>query len=259
MDQKKSAVKYEILLVEDNLVNQEVALAMLLSRGCNVNVANNGAEAITMLGERCYDIVLMDIQMPVMNGYEAAVKIREMEKVTGKHVYIIGVTANIAKDSREKCIQAGMDDFINKPLYIKNLMTVIEKVNEIKVQSAESKNSPPAGNKPSVDLEQLLDKLGNNHKQIARCLSIFEEDTPKLLESLKAGIKTKNPREAKNATHGLRGMLLTMEMHKAAQIAAVTENLALGKNFAEADAHVAILEKEIDRAVALIRSIVSGA
>jgi CheY-like chemotaxis protein len=120
--------KLNILLVEDNLVNQEVALAMLKKRGHTVTIANNGQEALEILDKNLFDIILMDVQMPVMNGYEATHKIRQKEKVTGNHLIIIGLTASNMKGDKEKCLEAGMDDFVSKPMRIKDLMHAIASV-----------------------------------------------------------------------------------------------------------------------------------
>jgi CheY-like chemotaxis protein len=101
---------------------------MLRKRGHTIAIANNGQEALEMLEAHRFDIVLMDVQMPVMNGYEATQKIRQKEKLTGNHMIIIGLTASNMKGDKEKCLQAGMDDFVSKPMRIKDLMQAIASV-----------------------------------------------------------------------------------------------------------------------------------
>src|SRR5581483_11783583 len=105
-----------ILLAEDNLVNQEVTSNMLIKNGHTVTIAKNGEEAIQAVKEKNFDLVLMDVQMPVKNGYEATQAIRQMETITGRHIHIIGLTANAMSGDREKCLHAGMDDYISKPV-----------------------------------------------------------------------------------------------------------------------------------------------
>jgi len=210
----------KILLVEDNLVNQEVASGMLVSRGYEVNIANNGAEAITSIMRETYDIILMDVQMPVMNGYEASLKIREMERDSESHIRIIGLTANAMSGDREKCLQAGMDDYITKPVHMKDLINAIEKIKYEKENHMPQAKQIITREKPPVDFACLIDKLGGNHEQILRCLEIFKADTPGLLESIRTSLKNKDGQGSKNSCHGLRGMLLTLEMHKAAATAA---------------------------------------
>ncbi|MDP2752392.1 MAG: ATP-binding protein [Rhodocyclaceae bacterium] len=108
-----------ILIVEDNIVNQKVAQRMLEKLGVqNISLAMDGAEALQLLSKRHFDLVLMDCQMPVMDGFEATRQIRQEEAATGKHLIIVAMTANVLARDREKCIAAGMDDFIAKPVAI---------------------------------------------------------------------------------------------------------------------------------------------
>ena len=117
-----------VLLAEDNKVNQDVARAMLASFGCDVHVAVNGREALDAMQAKQFDIVLMDCQMPVMDGYEATLAIRADES-TGSlgHIPIVAVTANVLPEDRDKCIAAGMDDFLSKPFTIEKLRHTIER------------------------------------------------------------------------------------------------------------------------------------
>jgi CheY-like chemotaxis protein len=117
--------KLEILLVEDGLVNQKVALGML--KGHNVELAENGQEAIERLEQRDFDMVLMDVQMPVMDGLEATLRIREKERETEQHIPIIAMTASAMKGDRERCLQAGMDGYIAKPINREDLSELVDR------------------------------------------------------------------------------------------------------------------------------------
>jgi PAS domain S-box-containing protein len=119
--------RYKILLAEDNPINQKVALHLLQKRGHTVTVAENGQEALEKFKTGDFDLILMDVQMPVMNGFEATQKIREMEKETGRHIPVVAMTAHAMKGDREKCLEAGMDDYVSKPLYPEELYKVIER------------------------------------------------------------------------------------------------------------------------------------
>ena len=116
-----------VLVAEDNIVNQKVALCMLERLGVRADVAGNGSEAVDMLGALPYDVVFMDCQMPVMNGYEAAAEIRRREGPGRRRVSIIAMTAEVIMGTREQCIQAGMDDFIPKPVKLEDLIEVLGK------------------------------------------------------------------------------------------------------------------------------------
>ena len=115
-----------ILLAEDNLVNQKIAMRVLQKRGHCVEVVNNGLEALDVLEERKFDLVLMDIQMPVMGGIEAVQLIREKERATGAHLPIIALTAHAMKEDRERCLKAGMDGYLSKPISAQELLSTME-------------------------------------------------------------------------------------------------------------------------------------
>ena len=114
-----------VLLVEDNRINQEVAKGMLNNLDVHVEVANNGDEALAALERGAYDIVLMDCQMPVMDGYQATHAIRQREAHTDYHQVIVALTANALPEDRERCLAAGMDDYLSKPFSIERLREVL--------------------------------------------------------------------------------------------------------------------------------------
>jgi two-component system sensor histidine kinase/response regulator len=117
----------DILLAEDNVVNQRVALHVLEKEGHRVVVANSGAEVLKALDQSDFDAVLMDVQMPEMGGFEATAKIRERERGSGLHVPIIAMTAHAMSGDRERCLEAGMDDYISKPIRATALIELLRK------------------------------------------------------------------------------------------------------------------------------------
>ena len=117
-----------VLLAEDNLVNQTVALCLLQKRGYEVEVAATGRDALEKLAREKFDLVLMDVQMPEMDGFEATAAIREIEKATGDHLPIIAMTARAMKGDRERCLAAGMDGYVAKPIQSQELFAQIEKL-----------------------------------------------------------------------------------------------------------------------------------
>jgi PAS domain S-box-containing protein len=119
--------KYKILLAEDNFINQKVAVHLLEKRGHQAVVVENGEQVLKKLAREEFDLVLMDIQMPVMNGFEVTQKIRDLEKESGKHLPIVAMTAHAMKGDRERCLAAGMDDYVSKPLYAEELHKAIER------------------------------------------------------------------------------------------------------------------------------------
>jgi CheY-like chemotaxis protein len=114
-----------ILLAEDNLVNQRLAVKLLEKQGHTVVVANNGREALERLEREKFDLVLMDLQMPLLGGLEAAALLRQKEKATGEHLRIIALTANAMDDDRERCLAAGMDGYLSKPIRVEELLAIL--------------------------------------------------------------------------------------------------------------------------------------
>ncbi|NND98033.1 MAG: PAS domain-containing protein [Pirellulaceae bacterium] len=146
--------KLKILLAEDNLVNQKLAVGLLSQFGHDVMIANNGEEAVDALGKDSYDVVLMDVQMPIMDGIEATRTIRKAEETTGQHVPIIAMTANAMKGDREQCLEAGMDDYVPKPIRRELLFEALAGL----LQNTQSPNDPP---QPKVPESTSLDS-GND-------------------------------------------------------------------------------------------------
>jgi CheY-like chemotaxis protein len=117
-----------VLLAEDNLVNQQLASRLLEKRGHTVVVANNGTEALGFLAHQTFDLLLIDVQMPEMDGFEATAEIRAQEKDTGRHLPIIAMTAHAMKGDEERCLAAGMDAYISKPIDSARLFALIDEV-----------------------------------------------------------------------------------------------------------------------------------
>jgi len=116
---------YHILLAEDNVFNQKVAVAMLKRLDLTVDVAANGQEVLDKLPNASYTLILMDCEMPIMNGYEATQKIRQDEKMTGEHIPIVAMTAHNSPEDRKQCLQLGMDDYISKPFKLEVLQKLL--------------------------------------------------------------------------------------------------------------------------------------
>ncbi len=126
--EKKKMSDANILLVEDNLTNQKIVIISLNDKVKSVDTALNGKEALDMFGKSTYDVILMDIQLPIMDGITACQKIRELEASTSKHTPIIAITANAMIGDKEKCLSAGMDEYLSKPFQPSQLIGLIEKL-----------------------------------------------------------------------------------------------------------------------------------
>jgi CheY-like chemotaxis protein len=141
-----------VLVVEDNIVNQKVAVHMLEKLGCRVDVVANGREALDTLIQCPYDLVFMDCQRPEMDGYAATVAVREREQQTGSRIPIIAMTANAMPGDRETCLEAGMDDYVSKPVQAAELLAMLQKWGNYSVTQ-----TPPALLSTNVCLESSVE------------------------------------------------------------------------------------------------------
>jgi two-component system sensor histidine kinase/response regulator len=125
---RENLSKFKILLVEDNPVNQKLIVRLLEKRGHLIKVAADGREAVNAFNQEYFDAILMDVQMPEMNGYEATAKIRDLELLSQNHIPIIAMTANAMTGDREKCLESGMDGYISKPIKSQELFDTLEQL-----------------------------------------------------------------------------------------------------------------------------------
>lgn len=205
---------HKILLVEDNLVNQHVALATLQKYGCLVDVANNGQEAINRYKLTDYDLILMDCQMPIVDGFEATKIIREYEQSKNKpRTPIIALTANALEADRQACLDAGMDNFIVKPIRIR---TVTEIFDQFSIEKNEQIDIQPDLNESSDEKDHLdhevLDELKSllDQEQLKNVVTLFFEHSEERLSSLKTAIDSQDKEQIESISHSLKGSCANM-------------------------------------------------
>ncbi len=209
-----------ILLAEDNQVNQKVALAMLGRLGCRADVVSDGAEAVAAVRQRPYDLVLMDMQMPGMDGLEATRAIRGLADAVQPR--IVAMTANVMRGDRECCLQAGMDDYIGKPIDADELAAALSRVQgrESRVQSPEPEAS---GSGLSTLDSRLLNDFravmgDNNQEVVTKVLRLFLEDAPRLAASLKQGLAEGDLNVVQRGAHTLRSNCETFGARELARL-----------------------------------------
>ena len=206
-----------VLLVEDNFVNQKVAVRFLERLGCTVEVASNGAEGVLACQERHFDIVLMDLQMPVMDGMTATRKIREWE--TSGHVPIVALTANAMTGDRELCEAAGMDGYLTKPIEVERLRSVLTKFglaeNEAAVPAPleASKTTEVSKLRPPVDLSGFQ-RITDGDPVFARDLTVtFLTSVGQTLAEISAAVAVLDRADLAKATHKLKGAAANIHAH----------------------------------------------
>lgn len=200
----------KVLLAEDNPVNQEVAMAMLQRMGLNARVAVNGEEAIRKLEAEPFDLVLMDCQMPIMDGFEATEKIRDREKSQGlKAIPIIALTANAILGDREICLEKGMNDYLSKPFTAQQLYQILSAWLQQSLQDPGSNEPEPQGEIVEnivVEIDQSaveqLKALGDGLLQ--RVVKLFRSSSASLIKALHEAIETDNPELLFKTAHSLK-------------------------------------------------------
>ena len=234
-----------ILLVEDNPVNQVLATHLLRNRRHAVVVAGNGREALAALARERFDLALMDVQMPEMDGFAATAAIREQERAVGGHLPIIAMTAYAMKGDRERCLDAGMDGYVSKPIRPEELFRVIEELAE-----APAGEDAPKGEEEredTLDRETLLERVGGDKKLLKDIIAMFLEDCPKRLAKVREAIARRGGEALERAAHALKGGVGNFSVGPAFEAAQRLEQMGEQENLAGVEEVYAALEREMER------------
>jgi two-component system sensor histidine kinase/response regulator len=222
-----------VLVVDDNVVNRRFACVLLERRGHVVAVAENGQEAVDLVVSSSFDLVLMDVQMPILDGLSATKQIRERERGTGGRLPIIAVTAHALVGDRLMCLDAGMDDYVSKPVRPEALFAAIARI------------VPAPKGDDAFDGPALL-ALALGEPALAReLLDVFLEDVPAQLGALRTGIADGDPRAIGEAAHAIRGAAATITAARVAAEADAIERAAAAGDVNTATQRCDALEHEI--------------
>jgi len=240
-----------ILLVEDNYTNQEVALAILKKLGYKVDLVNNGIEAIAALEQKQYQLVLMDCQMPMMDGFEAARTIRSgVTSVLNSAVPIIAMTANAMQGDKERCIQSGMDDYIAKPVQPKDLVEKLslwlskEKTQPVQVAEIVQEKGMGYSDLEVFGEKELQSRLMNDMALVRRIIKAFFSDTPLHVSELKLALIQKEYDDAKRLAHNIKGSAANISAKALNQAALDLEDLIKAGRSEEYDSAFQRLETQ---------------
>jgi CheY-like chemotaxis protein/HPt (histidine-containing phosphotransfer) domain-containing protein len=237
--------------VEDNEINQKVAIAILSKMNIKPDIAPNGAEAVGILESKTYDLILMDIQMPVMDGLEATRIIRDKNsKVINHDVPIIAMTAHALKGDREKCIAAGMDDYVSKPVKPKDLSEAIS-MQFSGHKRAEQQLKDKEGEAETVksvifDANSLMDRISGDREFFEELVNLFIEDTPRHFESMKNACKEKDAEEIRNIAHTVTGSAGNFGAYSLQKSALSLEQTARTGDFSEIGCLIDAVETEFE-------------
>jgi CheY-like chemotaxis protein len=211
-----------VLLAEDNRFNQQVIQRLLERRGHAVRTVGDGMAALAALEQDAFDLMLLDLNMPELDGFAVIRKIREREKTTGGHLPVIALTALSSKRDRERCLEAGMDDYLVKPVRAAEFYAMIERVAR---QSDRSDGPGPMAG--SLDASTLLAACGEDAELLAEMVQLFRQEAPALLAQVEAALRAADAEQLGKSAHKLRGLVSTFSA-TAAQAAAVLEDPHMG-------------------------------
>lgn len=269
--ENKKTRSFDILLAEDNPVNQTLAVRMLEKKGHRVTVADNGKEAAALLEKNGFDLILMDCHMPEMDGFEAAGLIRKREKATGAHIPIIAMTALAIQGDKERCLKAGMDGFISKPVRSNHLFGTIEEVMDRFAEGSRAKTeattlssfslSPQediGNDKDIFDIEEALKMVDNDIEFFREVAAIFLENYPKQLADLKAALLAGNPKAVERAAHCIKGSLGAFYAKEAQDIAFSLEMMGNESRLDKVWETCNTLENEISRLAVSLKRVIKA-
>jgi CheY-like chemotaxis protein len=220
-----------ILLAEDNAVNQRVALRFIEKWGHDVVIVANGKEALDAVKERPFDLVLMDVQMPEMGGFEATRAIRAREKHTGGHLPIVAMTAHAMKGDRERCLEAGMDAYVSKPVQAEELAQVIGEV----VADSAKRAFLPDGANAAIDMPALMARLRGDTALLKELAELFLAEQVKIQASIDDAVAKRDAAALQYAAHALKGAVGNFMAKDAFQAAQQLEELGRSGDLGEVD------------------------
>ena len=197
--------KLHILLAEDNSINQKVALRTLGKEGHTVVVAENGREALEWLKTETFDVVLMDVQMPQMDGFEATAAIRAAEEETGRHLPIVAMTAHAMKGDRERCLTAGMDGYVSKPILIEELRKALDAALPPLPEPVVQPPAESAYDEAGFDENAALASVDGDRDFLRQLADTFLQDSPHWLTEIETGLAERASLRINRAAHALKG------------------------------------------------------
>jgi CheY-like chemotaxis protein/HPt (histidine-containing phosphotransfer) domain-containing protein len=254
-DDKSARRSVRILLAEDNTINQEVALAILKKLGYRADVAADGLEAIEALSRVPYDLVLMDCQMPEMDGFEASQRIRDAgSSVLNHRVPIIAMTANAMQGDRERCIDAGMDDYLSKPVQPRELAEALDRWLFSSAKAGDGQKAPPSEEAPAPPADnevfhesELLERLMDDRDLARTIVAGFLDNIPVQVSKLKEFLSGGDAPGAQRQAHTIKGAAANLGAPALRDVALELEQIGKAGRMGDALDVLPRLETEFER------------
>jgi|YNPMSStandDraft_1061717.scaffolds.fasta_scaffold10405_2 PAS domain S-box-containing protein len=242
-----------VLLAEDSLVNQKLAVGLLERYGHTVIVAKDGREALAAWQSQPVDVILMDIQMPDMDGLEATAAIRQREAQRGGHVPIIAMTAHAIKGDRERCLAAGMDEYLSKPIRLNQLLEAISTV--LGVRAAQHS---PSGAEEPVNWAHAKSTVKGDLRLLRSIVQAFVEESPKLIEDIRQAIASGDAKALQIAAHTIKGSLRYFGARQAFDLAYKLEELGRAGKLGDAQEVFSLFQQRMDEVLPRLTEFLAG-
>ncbi len=243
---RAAAKRLNILLAEDNLVNQKLAIRLLEKRGHQVTLAQNGKEALNEMESTSFDVVLMDVQMPEMDGLEATRALRVREQTTGKHQAVVAMTALAMKGDKERCLDAGMDGYLTKPIRPQELDAVLDQYSVEQVPVALEEPAMANAGAGSLNMEDLMERIDGDMGFLSELAEIFRGDYPTQMRLVREAQAQGDATAVRRIGHSLKGALANLSATTAAALAATVEQMGKDGDLSKLDATLTALGRELE-------------
>jgi two-component system, sensor histidine kinase and response regulator len=252
--------RLRVLLAEDNLVNQRVAMRFVEKLGHEIHVVGNGQLALDALKTTPFDVVLMDIQMPVLDGVKATVALRQREQSTGRHTPVIAMTAHAMSGDRDRCLAKGMDDYLSKPIQVTLLAAALARVTAESRGATERGEPEPTGSASSpptervCDLKAALEGVDGEGDFLKELTEVFLATTPDMLAELKRAVELADADEVNHLAHALKGSVSNFSAHPSFSAALQLERISLEGDLQGSEAAYNDLLREIEKLSEVLRT-----
>ena len=263
----ESGVPLRVLLAEDNVINRAVVTGILERGGHSLTHAADGGEAVAAAARGEFDLIFMDVQMPEMDGFEATHRIRRAEQVQGRHTMIVAMTAHAMTGDRERCLAAGMDDYLSKPLQKSAVLAVLARVSADRnsvapVPAPSLEVGPLPSDGPNAEAsccftrEELLEQFDGDTELLQRVITLFQENTPRLLEDVHRAVAGDDPGNLARGAHALLSSLGAVGANRARGLALQLETQGNAEKLADSERTFLALQRETNTVLATLGAFV---
>lgn len=242
-----------ILLAEDNEINQRVASQILQRGGHEVTAVGNGKEVVEITEEESFDLILMDLQMPIMDGWEATRVLKERENNSGNRIPIVAMTAHAIQGYRERCVEAGMDGYLSKPIRAEELLQQVLEIQQMQIRSAASL---PSSN-DRFCREIALSRLDGDAELLREVVTLLRESAPQRIAELKQAAACDDLPQIGRAAHALRGAIGYVDTGSALSSTMRLEELVSQGDLQGAKQFIPIVSHQIEQLLAAIHGFAS--